>query len=191
MKTNSARFLTFTALFSVLTYTGSLIRIPLPPVPFTLQVLFVLLSANVLGAKGGAASQSLYLLAGLAGLPVFAYGGGPGYILHPTFGYLAGFPAAAYVAGLLSERILRSGLSEKAELIRLAGANCIGAAIILFCGVGYLMINTRYVMGVRDIEYLKILWAGLIIFVPSTIAETIMSAWLAQKMKPVTGRKVI
>lgn len=42
---------------------------------------------------------------GLFGLPIFAAGGGIGYVLRPSFGYLVGFVVAAYVTGTLSERL--------------------------------------------------------------------------------------
>ena len=83
------------------------VRIPLPftPVPLTGQTLAVLVIGAALGARKGAASLLVYLLAGLAGLPVFSGGSaGAGIILGPTGGYLIGFVAAAYLIGVLSAR---------------------------------------------------------------------------------------
>ena len=47
----------------------------------------------------------LYLAAGAAGLPVFTPIGAPGIarFLGPTGGYLIAYPAAAFVAGMLSQ----------------------------------------------------------------------------------------
>ena len=60
-------------LFAALTAAGARLAVPLPgtAVPFTLQVLAVLLSGFLLGPFVGAASQIVYLAAGLAGAPVF------------------------------------------------------------------------------------------------------------------------
>jgi len=83
------------------------VRIPLPftPVPITGQTFAVLLVGAALGSRLGALSLGLYLLEGVAGLPVFAGGaGGAAAMLGPTGGYLAGFLAAAYLVGLLAER---------------------------------------------------------------------------------------
>src|SRR5512143_1882057 len=83
------------------------IRIPLPftPVPVTGQTLAVLVVGAALGARKGAASLLLYLLAGFAGLPVFSGGSAGGaVILGPTGGYLIGFIVAAYLIGVLSAR---------------------------------------------------------------------------------------
>lgn len=65
----------------------------------TLQVPMVWLSGLALGPWYGLASQAVMLLVGLAGLPIFLEGGGPAYVLKPTFGYLLGFLPAAWIAG--------------------------------------------------------------------------------------------
>ena len=83
------------------------IAIPMPfsPVPMTLQPLAVLFVAAALGATRGAAAATLYILEGMAGLPVFAQGhGGAIWLVGPTAGYLLSYPAAAFVAGWFSER---------------------------------------------------------------------------------------
>ena len=92
--------------FAAATAFGAKIALPIPgtPVPFTLQPLFVLLAGAVLGARLGAASQTAYLAAGLAGLPVFVAGGGAAYLLGPTGGYLMAYPLAAFLAGALADR---------------------------------------------------------------------------------------
>ncbi|MCG8608351.1 biotin transporter BioY, partial [bacterium] len=95
------RFYLLSSLFAALTAAGAFIKIPLPYVPLTLQPLFVIMAGSVLGAKFGAQSQLIYLAVGLSGVPVFANGGGPAYILQPTFGYLLAYPVAAYTVGFL------------------------------------------------------------------------------------------
>lgn len=75
------------------------------PVPVTGQTLGVMLVGGALGMRRGAAALTTYLLAGLAGAPVFAGGaGGPAYVLAPSFGFVIGFIAAAAVAGWAAER---------------------------------------------------------------------------------------
>jgi biotin transport system substrate-specific component len=95
---------------TVLTAAAAQISVPLPStaVPFTLQPMVVLLGALALGSRLGAASQVLYLAAGIAGLPVFAASGvlppGPLRLLGPTGGYLMAYPFAAFLTGYLAER---------------------------------------------------------------------------------------
>jgi biotin transport system substrate-specific component len=77
--------------------------IPGTPVPFTLQPFVVVLAGLLLGPADAAAAMVLYLVAGAAGLPVFAPVGAPGLarLLGPTGGYLLSYPVAAAVAGRL------------------------------------------------------------------------------------------
>jgi len=81
------------------------IAIPTWPVPITGQTLGVILVGAILGSRRGAAAMLLYLLEGIAGLPVFAeFSGGPAMITKPSFGFIIGFVFAAYAMGWFSER---------------------------------------------------------------------------------------
>ncbi|ACJ16461.1 hypothetical protein TON_0973 [Thermococcus onnurineus NA1] len=105
------REVAFAGLFAALTAVGAQISIPIGPVPITLQVLFVLLSGLVLGARLGLLSQLVYVVMGAIGLPVFAnFNGGFTVIYGPTGGYIVAFPIAAYLAGLFTERLGRRGM---------------------------------------------------------------------------------
>ena len=68
-------------MFAALIAVGAFIRIPIPYVPFTLQLFFTTLAGLLLGPKLGAASSLVYMITGLIGIPIFTEGGGPGYIL--------------------------------------------------------------------------------------------------------------
>jgi biotin transport system substrate-specific component len=87
---------------------ASQFAMPLPgtPVPLTLQPLVVVLAGLVLGPVDGAIAMIAYLVAGAAGLPVFAPIGAPGIarLLGPTGGYLLAYPIAAAVAGVFGVR---------------------------------------------------------------------------------------
>ena len=78
------------------------IKIPFYPVPMTMQTFVVLFLGISLGYKIGLASISLYLIEGIAGLPVFSNspekGVGLVYFTGPTMGYLIGFLTACYLA---------------------------------------------------------------------------------------------
>ena len=88
--------------FAVLTAIGAQIEIPLKPVPLTFQTFFVLLSGAFLGRRNGFLSMSLYLLMGVAGLPVYAgASAGAHVLLGPSGGYLLAFPFAAFTVGYL------------------------------------------------------------------------------------------
>jgi len=92
------------ALFSALTAIGALISVPLPFVPITLQTLFIYMAGALLGGYLGALSQLIYVLMGVAGLPIFAKGSaGISVLVGPTGGYLVGFIPGAFVIGKLAE----------------------------------------------------------------------------------------
>lgn len=84
------------------------IHLPFTPVPFTLQPLIVLIGGAALGARLGASAQVLYLLLGVAGLPVFAASAllppGAARLVGPTAGFLLAYPLAAFATGWLAER---------------------------------------------------------------------------------------
>jgi len=95
----------FTALFAAIICAGSVIAIPIGPVPITLQNAFAIMAGLLLGPLQGAGAVGLFLLAGALGLPVFSGGkGGLAIITGPTGGYLAGYFIGALVAGFALER---------------------------------------------------------------------------------------
>ena len=96
--------ITVCSLFSALICVGAFIRIPLPALSITLQVLFVLLAGMLLGAKKAIISTVIYIAVGLAGLPVFSAGGGFSYIFNPRFGYLTGFIASSAAVGIICRK---------------------------------------------------------------------------------------
>jgi biotin transport system substrate-specific component len=97
------------------------VAIPFVPVPMTLQPLALLVIGATLGSRLGAAAALLYLLEGLAGLPVFSLGrGGWAHLLGPTAGYLYAFPVVAWIAGRVAES--RWGRSIPLIALGFAGA---------------------------------------------------------------------
>jgi biotin transport system substrate-specific component len=129
--------------FAILLAAASQVAIPLPgtPVPITLQPLIVVLSGLVLGPAAAAASMAIYLVAGAAGLPVFAPVGAPGIsrLLGPTGGYLLACPAAAVVAGVIARDAVGR---PTAVFARRAIAAAAGIAVLYVGGVGQLGVLT-------------------------------------------------
>lgn len=84
------------------------VSIPLPGgVPFSLQPFAVFAAGLVLGPLWGGFALLVYLVAGLAGAPVFSnLGAGLGYLAGPTGGFLVGFVVAALVIGAVAHRQL-------------------------------------------------------------------------------------
>ncbi len=171
----TTRQLILVSLFVALTAIGARISIPLPYVPFTFQTFFVLLAGMLLGPRLGALSQTCYAIIGLVGLPVFARGGGPGYLLQPTFGYILGFIPAAAVVGLLIERRTRH------PFWRYLLASCCGMAVVYLLGLAYLWVSTNLVLG-KELSVLQTLKAGLVILLPGAVIQGFLSALLGSEV---------
>jgi biotin transport system substrate-specific component len=102
----SERRILLIAFFTALIIVGSFIRIPLPPVPLTLQTLFALMAGYMGGPAIALMSVGIYLLLGAIGLPVFSGGGGFALLFGPTGGYLLALLPATLIASFGgSERI--------------------------------------------------------------------------------------
>ncbi|WP_035806219.1 biotin transporter BioY [Kitasatospora mediocidica] len=106
------------------------VNVPGSPVPVTGQTFAALLVGTALGARRGAASLALYLLAGMAGLPWFA-AGGSGWAA-PSLGYVIGFVLAGSLTGLLARR------GADRSPLRTAAAMVLGNLAIYAVGVPYL-----------------------------------------------------
>jgi len=109
------------------------IRVPMWPVPITMQTFAVLTVGAAYGARLGLVTLLAYLALGAAGVSVFTgEGAGLAYMMGPTGGYLAGFAVAAGVMGWLAQRGWdRSVLSMVAALL-------IGNAIIYAFGMPWM-----------------------------------------------------
>lgn len=77
------------------------LEIPISPVPISLGTLAIYFVISVLGTKAGTLSVVIYILLGLAGLPVFTgFMGGPAKLFGPTGGYIIGYIFMAPICGL-------------------------------------------------------------------------------------------
>lgn len=112
---------------------ASQIAVPLPftPVPVSLATAAVVLLGAGLGPRLGATSATLFLLAGMAGAPVFA-DQGAGWAFA-SFGYVIGYVPAAFIAGVLARRAADRSVWRTAAL---AGASTLAAYAV---GVPWLM----------------------------------------------------
>lgn len=131
-------------LFVALIAIGAFIKIMIPlgafQVTFSLQFLFALLAGLLLGSKVGGISVLVYLFTGLIGIPIFAHGGGPGYLMRPTFGFLIGFAAAAFIAGYINEKY------KTKTFPKVLFACFVGEMAYYACGLIYYFLMFNYVL---------------------------------------------
>ena len=118
------------------------VEVPLWPVPITGQTLAVIVVGAALGARRGATALITYLLAGLAGLPVFAgFTGTIAAVAKPSFGFIVGFVFAAFVAGWFAERAW-----DRKPLLAVVGFVAASALPVLF-GIPYMAFILNVVGG--------------------------------------------
>ena len=172
LKNNSPlRRMVFAAMFGSLTAIGSLIVIPLQPLPITLQTLFTALAGVLLGGYTGALSQIVYVLLGIIGLPVFAGGkAGLGTLLGPSGGYLIGFIVGAYVIGKMVEAKREAGFAW------ICLAILVGNVFIYIPGVLQLAI-------VAKLSLYKALLVGVVPFLIGDVLKLLAAALIALKLR--------
>ena len=139
----NTRRLVSIAVFTALITVGGLISVSIPfaQVQLSFQVVFVVMAGLCLGGRDGALAVLVYIAMGLIGLPVFTQGGGIGYVLMPSFGYLLGFPVGALVSGYICSRF------KKPTRGGAFAASLVGMIPIYVIGVSYQVLILYYYMG--------------------------------------------
>lgn len=166
------------ALFTALICVGAFIRIPFFPIPFTLQTMFVLLAGLMLGGRLGATSAALYMVLGLIGIPVFTGGGGFGYVLKPTFGYIIGFCFAAYAVGKITHR---NGV--RISFRQMIIAVLVGTGIIYIFGIGYYYIVANFFIN-KPIGVAVLITQFFLMTLPGDIIKFICACLIASRVNP-------
>ncbi|MBM3146938.1 MAG: biotin transporter BioY [Actinobacteria bacterium] len=167
----TTRGLALAALFAALTAAGAYVSFPLyGAVPFSLQVLVVLLAGLLLGARLAALSMAAYLLVGLVA-PVYAGGAsGFGVLVGPAGGYLWGFIAGAALTGLIVER------RRVRSIAGLAAAAAAGLLPIYALGASWLAFSLR----VSDPAV--VVGVGVLQFLPGDLLKVVAAALVARAL---------
>ena len=160
------RLITNTGIFIALIAVGSYITIPMIPVPFTLQTLFVLLCGAVMKRKA-VIPVLTYIFLGAAGLPVFhQFTAGPGVLLGPTGGYIIGFVIAALIVGFFW---------GSRNIILKAGCFFAGSFAILLSGVLWLNIST-------PMDLTESFLLGMALFIPGDCVKSAAAFFISGRL---------
>lgn len=176
------------AMFAALSAIGAFIRVPMPMIPFTLQLFFTTMAGLLLGGELGALSVGVYVLLGLIGLPVFTGGGGFAYVLQPSFGYLLGMIPGAFVTGKISQT--KSG---KPGWIRIILACYAGLMMVYLVGVPYLYMVCRFHLD-KIIGFRVLLVDYFLTFMPADAIKMVLATIIGHRLIPVlrkTGKKAV
>lgn len=129
------RTLTLTAVLAALLCICGPLTLPVGPVPLSLATAVMLLTALLLGSGRAALCVSVYLLMGLAGLPVFSgFTGGAGAFAGPTGGFLLGYLPMTALTGLICGK----AENRAAQLLGMLT----GTALLYLAGGGWYMGQT-------------------------------------------------
>lgn len=176
---NHTQRMILTALFAGLTAIGAFLKIPLGLTSITLQFFFTAMAGVLLGPKWGAASQAVYVALGLAGLPIFTMGGGPTYLLQPSFGFLLGLIPAVWLTGTIAQG---SGAAKRVI------PACIAGDLILYAvGVPYMYLILNVYLG-KGMPLSQVLWAGMAVYLPGDALKIAAVTLLARPLVPALSR---
>jgi len=160
--------------------TMAQISIPVPgsPVPVTGQTLAVLLVGTTYGARLGLATFATYLLAGIAGAPIFAPSAtsanhGIERLTGATGGYLFGMLVASLLLGYLADR------KADQKFVTSFPALLLGDAVIFTFGLAWLHSSL-------DLSWSATIAAG---FTPFILGEALKIAIVATSL-PLVWRKI-
>ncbi len=168
----SVRQLALTGLMTaVLCILGPLsLNIPISPVPISLGFLGIYFVCSVLGMKLGTLSVLVYILLGLAGLPVFTgFTGGPGKLFGPTGGYIIGYVFMAPICGFSVDK-------GKGKLLPTLAGMILGSA------VGYLF-GTVWLAHQQSIGFVQALFLGVIPYIPVDIVKLIVGMAVGSQLR--------
>lgn len=180
----------FIALFAALICVSSFWMVPfIPGIPIVLKNLVVVLAGVLLGTWRGAAASALYLLAGIAGLPVFANAGGIAAFLSPSGGYLYGYIVASLISGLVAgPPSLRDKKPSFLYGLRVVTALFMGFLVILVCGALWLLVlngNSE-----TPQPALGVFLGGILPFIPADGIKFALSIPIAFVLRPLAARYI-
>ena len=173
MKNIKTRDLIYCALFAALTAIGAFLHFQLFQATITLQFFFTAMAGLLLGAKLGALSQLLYVVLGLVGVPIFAAGGGFGYIFNPTFGFLLGLIPTAWVIGKIAEK--------DRSVPRLLLACAAGLAVLYLVGLPYIALIVNVYKG-GAVGAMTLATAYMLPYLPGDCLKIAISVILAPRI---------
>lgn len=166
---NKTRTIIFSALFIAITAVLAQIILPLPftPVPVNFALVGVMLSGIILGSKKGALCQFIYILLGMAGLPIFAgFSGGIGKVLGPTGGYLLSYPVVSFLCG------------KYIEIFGRKFSNFIISTVVslILCYI----VSTIWIMFLMKLTFVSAVTIGVLPFIIGDLLKIFVLVFIAQ-----------
>ena len=169
-KRNQTLFITMGALFTALLAVCSQIQIPLPRIPINLALFSVYLAGIILGPAAGSVSVIVYVLLGMAGIPVFAgFKSGIAAITGPTGGYIVGYIFAAFVTGMIVKLA-----GDKIYLLVIASL----AGMIVCYALG-----TAWFMYSMKVNFISAFTVCILPFLPGDAVKIVFAAVIGNRLR--------
>ena len=175
-----AREVALIALFVAITVVFGFIKIPMQPVAMSLLTLATALAGCFLSPLSAALSQIIYVVMGLIGIPVFTTGGGPSYVLQPSFGFLLFLPVMAAGISLVVRH--DKFLPAKARFLWRHFASLFISLLQLLFGTFYYYILYKYYMN-SDLTLAAAFMPCFVLFIPTAIIKSVLSVALFDMLK--------
>ncbi len=136
--------------------------LPISPVPISFGTLAIYFATSILGMRNGTLSVIIYILLGLAGLPVFShFTGGVGILLGPTGGYLIGYVLLALIYGFFVDNYSN---------------NLLLCVLGIFLGTfACYLFGTIWLSRHASLSFLHSLSVAVIPFLPGDLAKMVIS----------------
>lgn len=174
--------------FVALIIVGGFIKIPTPIVPITLQVEVALLAGLLLGGVKGGACMLIYLVMGIIGIPVFTAGGGPQYVLYPTFGYIIGFVVGAFMLGASVNYLKAKGkLDNKFKYVWVLLLSIAALLVVYIFGVVYMYAIYNLHKGI-EMSIFKAIKNGFLLFLPFDLIGCVIASLVYVKLEPIINK---
>jgi biotin transport system substrate-specific component len=175
MAVDIAEISIFVALMCVFTVYVS---IPIDPIYVTFQTVISILSGLLLGWKKGVIAMAVYCFMGLIGIPVFSGGrGGIVFVVMPSFGYIIGFIAASFTAGIICK-------AKRYPLWRYIIASLAGCLINYLIGIPYAVLIWTYYNNYTVKYVWELVIAQGFMYMPKDIILALVAAIVAWRVVP-------
>jgi len=167
------------SVFTAIIVVCAQIRIPLGPVPFTLQTWGVALAGLVLGSKKGTLAVLVYIALGAAGVPVFnGFTGGFARIIGHTGGFIVTFPLMSLLAGFAASNGVIKAIKKHGRSVYL------GTALILSVGVAANLVAGMLWFGVvMEQEMFAAFMAAAAPFIPGGVLQALVLPLVSERIK--------
>lgn len=138
------------------------LNIPVSPVAISLGTLAIYFVVSVLGMKPGTISVVIYILLGLAGVPVFTnFTGGPGKLFGPSGGYIIGYIFLALIAGFFVDKFGTN--------LFVCFAGMVSGTIVLY------IFGTLWMGYQMDLTFTQALMAGVVPYIPGDLIKIVIA----------------